>query len=123
MHGYKYLPDVIQSLEEDDMKKKEQWKKMSVRDSLDGFAKDKFELNLKKGPDVETFATFNTFKYHVFAPMGRFQLELFYLYFPPSFHLTGLQDRNNLLLDGRTVENNVKLILTLQSRSLNVHMS
>ena len=28
----------------------------------------------------------NTFKYHVFAPMGRFQLELFYLYFPPSFH-------------------------------------
>ena len=29
-----------------------------------------------------------TFKYHVFAPMGRFQLELIYLYFPPSFHLT-----------------------------------
>ena len=24
----------------------------------------------------------NTFKYHVFAPMGRFQLELFYLYLP-----------------------------------------
>ena len=31
---------------------------------------------------------FNTKKYHVFAPMGRFQLELIYLYFPPSFHLT-----------------------------------
>ena len=30
----------------------------------------------------------NTFKYHVFAPMGRFQLELIYLYFTPSFHLT-----------------------------------
>ena len=30
----------------------------------------------------------NTFKYHVVAPMGRFQLELIYLYFPPSFHLT-----------------------------------
>ena len=29
----------------------------------------------------------NTFKYRVFAPMGRFQLELIYLYFPPSFHL------------------------------------
>ena len=29
----------------------------------------------------------NTKKYHVFAPMGRFQLELIYLYFPPSFHL------------------------------------
>ena len=26
----------------------------------------------------------NTFKYHVFAPMGRFQLESIYLYFPPS---------------------------------------
>ena len=30
----------------------------------------------------------STFKYHVFAPMGRFQLELICLYFPPSFHLT-----------------------------------
>jgi hypothetical protein len=58
MHGYKYLPDVIQSLEKGDMEKKEQWKKlMSVRDSLDGFAKDKFELNLKNNPDMETFAT------------------------------------------------------------------
>ena len=28
------------------------------------------------------------FKYHVFAPIGKFQLELIYLYFPPSFHLT-----------------------------------
>jgi len=27
----------------------------------------------------------NFFKYHVFATMGRFQLELIYLYFPPSF--------------------------------------
>ena len=26
----------------------------------------------------------NTKKYHVFAPMGRFQLESIYLYFPPS---------------------------------------
>ena len=35
-----------------------QWKKlMSVGDSLDGFAKDKFELNLKNNPDVATFAT------------------------------------------------------------------
>ena len=29
----------------------------------------------------------NTFKYHIFEPMGRFQLELIYLYFPPSSHL------------------------------------
>ena len=40
------------------MKNKEQWKKlMSVRGSLDRFAKDKFKLNLKKNPDVESFAT------------------------------------------------------------------
>ena len=26
----------------------------------------------------------NTKKYHVFAPMGRIQLESIYLYFPPS---------------------------------------
>ena len=32
--------------------------------------------------------TYCTFKYHVFAPMGRFQLELIFLYFPLSFHLT-----------------------------------
>ena len=29
-----------------------------------------------------------TKKYHVFALMERFQLELIYLYFPPSFHQT-----------------------------------
>ena len=58
VHDYKYLPDMNQHLEEEDMEKKEQWKKlMSVRDSLDGFAKDKFELNLKNNPDVKTFAT------------------------------------------------------------------
>jgi hypothetical protein len=58
VHGYKYLHDVIQSLEVEDMEKKEQWKKlMSVRDSIDGIAKDKFELNLKNNPDEETFAT------------------------------------------------------------------
>ena len=34
-----------------------------------------------------SFTVVNTFKYHVFAPMGRFQLELIYLYFPPSSHL------------------------------------
>ena len=29
----------------------------------------------------------DTKKYHVFAPMGRFQLESIYLYFPPSSQL------------------------------------
>ena len=33
-------------------------------------------------------ALINTYKYHVFAPMVKFQLELIYLYFPPSFHQT-----------------------------------
>jgi hypothetical protein len=40
------------------MENKEQWKKlMCIRDSLEGFAKDKFKLNLKNNPDVESFAT------------------------------------------------------------------
>ena len=30
MHEYKYLPDVIQSLEEEGMEKEEQWKKLRV---------------------------------------------------------------------------------------------
>ena len=76
MHGYKYLPDAIQSLEEEDMKEKEQWKKsMSVRDSLDGFAKDKFELNLKKNPDVETFATLRILTRYV--PLVSIDVEQF----------------------------------------------
>ena len=65
MHGYRYLPDVIQTLEEEDMKKKKQWKKlMSARDSLDGFAEDKFELNLKKKPDVQSCATLTEIGQH-----------------------------------------------------------
>ena len=53
--------------------------------------------------------------------MGRFQLELIYPYFFNStprrpvenvvITTKGLQDRNNLLLDGRTVGNKGKLIL------------
>ena len=40
----------------------------------------------------------NTFKYHVFAPMGRFQLELIYPYFPLFYY------------DGKTVENKGKFV-------------
>ena len=72
----------------------------------------------------------DTKKYHVFAPMGRFQLESIYLYFPPSSQLyicvstptrpiynvviatKGLQDRNTNIIAGTTVENKGKLILT-----------
>ena len=39
---------------------------------------------------VTTIVFLNTFKYHVFAPMGRFQLESIYLYFPPSSQLVYL---------------------------------
>ena len=49
----------------------------------------------------------STFKYHVFSPMGRFQLQLIYLYFPPSSHL--------IYIDGTTVENKGKLILAFLS--------
>ena len=67
----------------------------------------------------DKFNSINITKYHVFAPMGRFQLELIYLYYPPSSHLVylcfcpvGLQDRNINMLEGTTVENKGKLILT-----------
>ena len=36
--------------------------------------------------DNKYIIVINTKKYHVFAPMGRFQLESIYLYFPPSSH-------------------------------------
>ena len=56
----------------------------------------------------------DTKKYHVFAPMGRFQLESIYLYFPPSTPTRpvdkGLQDRNTNIIAGTTVENKGKLI-------------
>ena len=45
----------------------------------------------------------NTFKYHVFAPMGRFQLESIYLY---------------LFTAGTTVENKGKLILTIKGNGV-----
>ena len=55
------------------------------------------------GQSLLTGWLINTKKYHVFAPMERFQLELIYLYFPPSsIHI----------LDGTTVENKGKLILS-----------
>lgn len=79
VHGYKYLPDVIQSLEEEGMEKEEQWKKlMSVRNKLDGFAKVKFELNLKNNPNVETFATLTELPLRVltkYAPLVSVDVE------------------------------------------------
>ena len=49
--------------------------------------------------NIKRVLEFNTKKYHVFAPIGRFQLELIYL-----ITTKGLQDRNINILDGTTVE-------------------
>ena len=46
---------------------------------------EKYRMDL-----VEVQEVINTKKYHVFAPMGRFQLESIYLYFPPSSQLVYL---------------------------------
>ena len=69
----------------------------------------------------------NAFKYHVFAPMGRFQLELTVNCPSQETEVTstptrpvdnvvittkGLQDRNIHIFDGTRVENKGKLILT-----------
>ena len=54
----------------------------------------------------------NTKKYHVFAPMGRFQLESIYLYFPPSSQLLYYNIIYNYnIIAGTMVENKGKLIL------------
>ena len=63
------------------MEEEEQWKKlMSVGDSLDGFAKDKFELNLKNNPDVGTFVTSSELHLRMltrYAPLVSIDVELF----------------------------------------------
>jgi hypothetical protein len=77
----KYWSDVIQSLEEEGMEEEEQWKKlMSVGDSLDGFDKDKFELNLNNNPDVQTFATLTELPLRMltkYAPLVSIDVEQF----------------------------------------------
>ena len=75
----------------------------------------------------QTHGTFNTKKYHVFAPMGRFQLESTVNCPSQETEVTstptrpvdnvviptkGLQDRNTNIIAGTTVENKGKLILT-----------
>ena len=56
--------------------------KIKIKDIIE----DKSEFRKGKGTsDAVGLIKINIFKY-VFAPMGRFQLELIYLYFPPSFH-------------------------------------
>ena len=63
------------------------------------------------------FINFNTKKYHVFAPMGRFQLESIYLYFPLSSQLvyTTVKNKGNLILSlgkpKRMWEENVRVDL------------
>jgi hypothetical protein len=63
------------------MEEEKQWKKlMSVGDSLDGFAKDKFELNLKNNPDVKTFETLTELPLRLltrYAPLASIDVEHF----------------------------------------------
>ena len=79
---------------------------------------------------LSNFSTY-TFKYHVFAPMGRLLPSNSRLFLSCSqetevtstptrpvenvIRTKGLQDRNNLLLDGRSVENKGKLIFLSSS--------
>ena len=42
--------------------------------------------NFERKKKIQASLVINTFKYYVFAPMGRFQLEFIYLCFPPSSH-------------------------------------
>jgi hypothetical protein len=75
VHGYKYLPDVNQSLEDEGVGKEEQWKKLM---SIGGFAKDKFELNLINNPDVETFTNLTElplWMLTIYAPLVSIDVE------------------------------------------------
>ena len=66
----------------------------------------------------------STYKYHVFAPMGRIQLELIYLYFPRPLHQTVVvSGQKQQLFDGETVvENKGKLILS-HNQGMTCHLS
>ena len=60
---------------------------LNVESLFLGFLSMRFTLISRANFRVlELIYVINTFKYHVFAPMGRFQLELIYLYFSPSSH-------------------------------------
>ena len=69
-------------------------------------------MSFLKNWHLDHYAYFDTFKYHVFAPMERLQLELIYFYFPPSSHLIVVPSNilDGTILDGTTVENKGKLL-------------
>lgn len=79
VHGYKYLTAAIKQLEEQGLEKEKQWDIFtSVRDQLEGFAKDKLESSLQKNPDVEEFATCVELPFRVntkFAPLVSVDVE------------------------------------------------
>ena len=56
------------------------WKKRQKHKKKQTNFGSKWDESIKKN----SWQNKNTFEYPVFAPMGRFQLELVYLYFPPS---------------------------------------
>ena len=79
VHSYKYLPAAIKRLEEQSLEKEKQWDILtSVREQLDGFAKEKLESSLQKNPDVEEFATSVELPFRVntkFAPLVSVDVE------------------------------------------------
>ena len=73
--------------------------------------------------------TRNTKKYHVFVPMGRFQFESIYLYFPPLSQLLYLcfcpvncpsQETEVTSTSTRPVDNVVIATKGLQDRNINI---
>ena len=58
------------------------------------------------------------FKYHVFAPMGRFQLESIYLYFPPSSQLLYFSVTEVTSTPTKPVDNVVIATKGLQDRKI-----
>ena len=78
-HSYKYLTAAIKRLEEQGLEKENRWDIFtSVREQLDGFAKDKLESSLQKNPDIEEFVTSVELPFRVntrFAPLVSVDVE------------------------------------------------
>jgi len=76
---YKDIPDAITALEEDGLTKEKQWEIFtSIRNRLDGFAKDKIESSLGRNPDVVSFATKSDLQFRHetrFAPLVSVSVE------------------------------------------------
>ena len=57
-----------------------------IRYDKDVIDNDNYKRDIQISTSIQSLFI-NIFKYRVFAPMGIFQLESIYFYFPPSLHL------------------------------------